>query len=161
MNHEKTFRTKTGFCHVLPDSIVLTRHGIISDVAAITVGNGMINILLIYGGLAISLFYFAFENYTKHQLGLSVLFGIGGIYLVYGLINSLNNSATPSIDRKKIKGVTFKKGLWGLTRSRFEVLFEDEKGRIKKRLIMLPGVLKNGDDETVKAMKIMKDEKLI
>jgi len=161
MDNEKTFKTKTGFCHILPDKIVLTRDGIIGNVASVTVGNNISRILIIYSGLAIGLIYFAFDNYRNGQTAQPILFGLLGIYLVYGIINSINNSATPVIDRKKIKEIKLKKAIVGLTRSRFEVLFEDEQGKIKKRLIMLPGSLTDGQSETEKAIKIMTDEKLI
>lgn len=161
MDNEKTFITKTGFCHILPDKIVLTRDGIISNVAKVTVGKNLSRILIIYGGLSLGLFYFAFDSYKNGQIDQLILFGLLAIYLVYGIVNSINNSATPIIDRQKIKEVKFKKAIIGLTRSRFEVLFEDEQGRLKKRLIMLPGSLTNGQNETEKAIKIMTDERLI
>ncbi|RDC56522.1 phosphoribosylaminoimidazolesuccinocarboxamide synthase [Pedobacter chinensis] len=161
MDNEKTFKTKTGFCHILPDKIVLTREGIIGNVATVTVGNNISRILIIYGGLAIGLFYLAFDSYTEGQIAPLILFGLFGIYLVYGIVNSINNSATPIIDRQNIKEVKFKKAIVGLTRSRFEVLFEDEQGKLKKRLILLPGSLTDGQSETEKAIKIMTDEKLI
>ncbi len=161
MDNEKTFKTKTGFCHILPDKIILTRDGIIGNVAEVTVGNNISRILLIYGGLSAVLLYFAFENYQNQQIFQSVLLGFLGLYLIYGIINSLNNSATPIIDRNKIRGIKFKKAIVGVTRSRFEVLFENENGKIKKRLIMLPGSLTDGQNETEKAIKIMEDEKLI
>jgi len=41
------------------------------------------------------------------------------------------------------------------------VLFEDENGKVKKRLIMLPGSLTDGQNETEKAIKIMTEEKLL
>ena len=59
------------------------------------------------------------------------------------------------------KEVKLKKALKGLTRSRFEVMFEDEKGKIKKRLIMLPGSLSDGQNETEKAIEIMTEEQLL
>lgn len=126
-----------------------------------TVGNNISRILTIYGGLSLGLFYFAFDSYKNGQIAQPILFGLLGIYLAYGTVNSINNSATPIIDRQKIKEVRFKKAISGLTRSRFEVLFEDEQGKIKKRLIMLPGSLTDGQNETEKAIKIMKDEELI
>ena len=43
----------------------------------------------------------------------------------------------------------------------FEIKFEDEDGRIKKRLIMLPGSLSDGSDETSRAIEIMKNSGLI
>ena len=161
MDNENTFKTKTGFCHILPDKIVLTRDGIIGNVATVTVGNNISRILFIYGGLSIGLFYLAFDNFKNGQIAQPILFGLLGIYLVYGIVNSINNSATPIIDRQKIRDVKFKKAIVGLTRSRFEVLFEDDQGKIKKRLIMLPGSLTDGQNETEKAIKIMTDEKLI
>ena len=161
MDNEKTFKTKTGFCHILPDKIVLTRDGIIGNVAKVTVGNNISRILIIYGGLSLGLFYFAFDSYKNGQIAGPIFFGLLGIYLIYGIINSVNNSATPIIDRDKIKDVKFKKAILGLTRSRFEVFFEDENDKTKKRLILLPGSLTDGQNETEKAIKIMTDEKLI
>lgn len=161
MNDEQTFKTKTGFCHILPDKIILTRDGIIGNVAKVTVGNNISRILLIYCGISAFLFYSAFELFKTEQTFQAIFFSFLGLLLVYGIFNSLNNSATPIIDRNKIKTVKFKKGIEGISRSRFEVLFEDEKGKIKKRLIMLPGSLTNGQNETEKALRIMKEEKLV
>ncbi|MBX7242096.1 MAG: phosphoribosylaminoimidazolesuccinocarboxamide synthase [Bacteroidia bacterium] len=161
MDKEKIFKTKTGFCHILPDRIVLTRDGIIGNVAKMAVGNTISGILMIYGGLSIALFYFAFAGYKNGQILQSIVSWLLGAYLVYGIVNSINNSATPIIYRQKIKEISVKKGNAGLTRTRFEVLFEDEQGKIKKRLIMLPGSLSDGQGETEKAIKIMTDEKLL
>ena len=46
MESEKTFKTKTGFCHILPDKIILTRDGVVGNVAKVTVGNNITRILL-------------------------------------------------------------------------------------------------------------------
>jgi hypothetical protein len=161
MDNENTFKTKTGFCHVLPDKIVLTRDGVLGNVAKVTVGNNISRILLIYGGLSVGLLYFAFDSYQKGQMFQPILFGLLGLYLIYGIINSINSSATPIIDKTKIKEVKFKKAIVGFTRSRFEVYFEDENGKTKKRLIMLPGSMTDGQNETEKAVKIMIHEKII
>jgi len=161
MNNEKIFKTKTGFCHILPDKIVLTRDGIIGNVASVTVGNSIPRILIIYGTLAIGLFYSVFENYKNRQIAPAIIFGLLASYLVYGIVTSLNYSATPIIYRQKIQKVKFKKAITGLTRSRFEVSFENEQGKIKKRLIMLPGSLTGGQNETEKAIEIMTAENLI
>lgn len=160
MESEKTFKTKTGFCHILPDKIVLTRDGVVGNVAKVTVGNNIVRVLLIYGAITVGLFYFGFEAYKNGQTVQPVLFGLIGVSLIYGIVSSLNNSGTPIIDREKIKDVKLKKAVKGLTRSRFEVLFEDENGKIKKRLIMLPGSLTDGQNETEKAIEIMTEEQL-
>jgi len=56
MENEKTFKTKTRYCHILPNKIILTRDGIIGNVAKVTVGNNIYRILIIYGGLSIVLY---------------------------------------------------------------------------------------------------------
>lgn len=161
MESEKIFKTKTGFCHILPDKIVLTRDGVVGNVDKVIVGNNIARILLIYGAITVGLFYFGFEAYKNGQTLQPILFGLIGLYLIYGIFNSLNNSATPVIDRQKIKDIRFKKAIKGLTRSRFEVMFEDESGKVKKRLIMLPGSITDGQNETEKAVEIMKEEQLL
>lgn len=161
METEKTFITKTGFCHILPDKIVLTRDGIIGNVAKVTVGNTISRILLIYGGLSCVLMFLVYDSYKKGQAAQPIFLGFIAVYLIYGILNSLNNSATPIIERDKIKSVKFKKAIPGLTRSRFEILFEDDNSNIKKRLIMLPGSMSGGNNETEVAIKIMTDEKLL
>ncbi|MGY6647503.1 phosphoribosylaminoimidazolesuccinocarboxamide synthase [Wenyingzhuangia sp. IMCC45574] len=161
MEIEKIFKTKTGFCHILPDKIILTRDGIIGKVSKVTVGNNISRILLIYVGLSLFLLYSAFNSFQKSQTFMSVLYGIIGLFLIYGIFISLNNSATSIIERNKIKGIKIKKAILGLTRSRFEVLFEDDNGKIKKRLIMLPDSMVDGQNETEKAIRIMMEEKLL
>jgi hypothetical protein len=161
MNNTKTFKTKTGYCHVLSDKIVLTRDGIVGDLSKVVVGNSITRILVIYGLLSLGLLYFAYDNYQNNKKVETIIFGLLGLYLIYGIKNSLNNSATPIIERNKIKEVKLKKAVKGLTRSRFEVLFEDENGKIKKRMIMLPGSLSSGDTETQNAIQIFEEEKIL
>ena len=161
MENEKTFRTKTGYCHVLPDKIVLTRDGIVGNAAKLTVGNNVSRILIIYCCLSLGLLYFAFDSYKSGQTVESILLGLVGLYLIYGVFRSINNSATPIIERSRITEVKLKKAIGGLTRSRFEVMFEDYNGKLKKRIIMLPGSLTDGENETEKAIRIMNEEKII
>jgi len=63
MDNKNTFKTKTGFCHILPDKIILTRDGIIGNVAKVTVGNNINRILFIYGGLSAFLFIWHIMNF--------------------------------------------------------------------------------------------------
>lgn len=160
METEKKFKTKTGFCHIFSDKIILTRDGIIGDIANLTSGNGIARILIIYCLLSIFLFYQAYNSFLNGHVFISIFLGIIGIYFVYNVLISLNNSATPVIERKNIKTIKFINGTNGITRSRFEVYFQNN-GKIKKRLILLPGSLSNGNSETQKAVQLMKEEGLI
>lgn len=161
MDSEKTFRTKTGYCHILPDKIVLTRDGIVGNVAKVTVGNNISRILIIYGLISLGLIYFAIDNFNKQNNLTAIFLLLIALYLTYGILKSLNNSATPIIDRQSIQRIKFIKGIVGLTRARFVVIFTDENGKTKKRLIMLPGSLTGGQTETDIAYSIMIEEKLI
>lgn len=162
---EKTFRTKTGFCHVLPDKIVLTRNGILGSVAAVTVGNTISRTRVIQGILTLGLFYAAFYSYQNRNLFMfhrPFLFLALAGYLIFNIVRSFKLSATPIIERAQISQVVFHEALRGLIRPYFEVFFENEKGRIKKRLILLPGSLMDSQRaETEKALQIMKEEGII
>lgn len=161
MENKNTFKTKTGFCHILPHKIILTRDGIIGNVAKAAVGKNTSRVLVIYGVLSTFLLYSALDSFQRDEFPISIVYSIVGLFLIYGIFTSLNNSATPIIERNKIKSVKFKKAIFGITRSRFEILFEENNGKIKKRIIMLPGSMSNGQKETEKAIRIMKDVKLI
>jgi hypothetical protein len=161
MENGKTFKTKTGFCHILPEKIVLTRDGIIGDISKIVVGNGMSKTLIINSGFSIFTLYNAFTSFQDNQYGSTLLFSVLAIFLIYSIIKSLNNSATPIIERNKIKDAKFINGKSGLTRARFEIMFQDENGKLKKRLIMLPGSLSDGQNETEKAVEIMRNERIL
>lgn len=160
METEKKFRTKTGFCHILPDRILLTRNGVIEDIAESSSGNNISLILAFYVLISIGLIYVSFDSFKKQDLTMAILFALFAVYLIQLIVKSLNNSATPVIYRNTIKKVRVKKGISGISRARFEVFFINETGKIKKRLIMLPGTLTGGNTETDIAFNLMMEEKL-
>jgi len=160
MKNEKTFRTKTGFCHVTADKIILTRDGAVGNLSKVIVGNTIWRIVIIYGIISVGLIYFAYESYVIGDIATALPLGLIAFYFVYGIVKSLNNSATPVIERKDILRVTYHAGTSGLTRPRFVVEFTDN-GRTKKRLIPLPGSLSGGQSEADKAVEIMKSAKLL
>jgi hypothetical protein len=161
MNNEKIFKTKTGFCHILPDMIILTRDSVVGDVSKMVVGTNIARSLIIYGLISVWVLYFSYSSYLNGKIVLPLFLGLTAVGLIVAIIKSLNNSATPIIQRDKIISVKFKNEIVRVTRSRFEVLFENEKHKIKKRLIMLPGSMNDGTNETIKALEIMREEGLI
>ncbi len=161
MEKENTFKTKTGYCHILKDKIVLTRDGVIGNMAKVISSNNLTRILIVYTLFAFFLLYLAYKGSKEGQFFMPLFYGTVSFYLFFGVFTSRNNSVTPVIERDKIKGVKYIKATFGLTRARFEVFFEDENGKIKKRIIMLPGSLSNGKVETEKALEIMKQEGLL
>lgn len=158
MDTPQIFKTKTGYCHILQDKIVLTKDGMIGEVANVTTGNNISRVLIIYGFISIGLLYSAFQNFSKGRNIVALFFIVLAGLLIFTILKSLNNTTTPIIDRNKIKKVEFKKSVLGITRSYFVIHFEDDKGKIKQRLILLPGSLSNGQTETDKALQIMTKE---
>src|SRR6478609_2829862 len=99
MGPEKVFKTKTGYCHVLQDKIVLTRDGAIGNISKLTKGDNIARPLIIYGLISVGLFALAIKGFNQGQNGPAFLFVILGMLLVFGILKSLNNSGTPVIDR--------------------------------------------------------------
>lgn len=160
MEASKIFKTKIGFCHVLPDKLVLTREGAVGEAAEKLIGTSIARPLIIYGLVGAFLLYNAFQSFSEKEYGITILFAGVSIWLLYGIGSSLNNSATPEISRTAIQKVIFKSARPGLTRACFEVFFT-ESGVIRKRLIFLPGSLNDGPIETAKAVEMMKSEGLL
>ena len=158
---EKIFRTKTGFCHLTDDKIILTRDGVIGNVSKVVVGDNIARILVFYMLLAATLIYLAYNNYQKGDTTVAAIFVLLALYLVYGVVKSRKNTASPIIERKDIKSVAYNPGIRGLTRPRFTVTFVNEHGQMKQRLIMLPGTMSGGQAETKTAVQIMTDEGLL
>ena len=88
MNEEIKFRTKTGYCHILPDKIVLTRDGIIGNLAKVTMGNNISRPLIIYGLFSILLIYYAFDSFKKEDNISAIFFVVIAVFLVYGILRS-------------------------------------------------------------------------
>ncbi|WP_417351752.1 phosphoribosylaminoimidazolesuccinocarboxamide synthase [Flavobacterium alkalisoli] len=157
---EKKFKTKTGYCHILPDKIVLTRNGIIGELSNAVVGNSIVKPLIMYG---LFLAYMVYKIVTLYNIGEQVqsMFHLAvAALLLFLIFKSISNSATPVIYRNTIKSVIFKKATL-LTRAYFIVVFENDKGKTKKRLIMLPGSMTGGDEATGEALIIMNEEGLL
>lgn len=158
MDTEKVFQTKTGFCHITRDQILLTREGKIGNLAKVTMGTNIARPLITYVLISLGLFTFAFKGFLERQIPTASIFLLLGILLVFAIIKSLNNSASPIIDRKDITGIKFKNAIPGTTRSYFVINFKNDKGQIKRRLILLPGSLTGGKNATARALEIMTSE---
>jgi hypothetical protein len=158
MSQEKIFATKTGFCHILPDKIILTRDGVIGDLAKIVTGNNINQLLFIYSAFSLVLFYLALQNYQEGEALLAIIIIIVAVLLAWNVVRSWNNSTTPVIERNQIKEIHFFPAKTGLTRAYFAVYFYDKQKNIKKRLIMLPGSLASGSQAVEEALRIMQNE---
>jgi hypothetical protein len=158
--YEYSFRTKTGNCTITQDQIILTREGPRGAAAERFVGSSVRRLLLTYallgvGALSLGLRYF----YTGPAVA-GVIPVLIGVYLLWDVITSRNNSATPTINRSAVRTVEAHPPRPPLTRGYFAVMFRED-GKEHKRLIMLPGSMNNGKAEYKVAEAAMRASGLI
>lgn len=161
MSEARTFRTKSGYCHVLPDKIVLNHDPVYQGTGKTPRNNAMPVILVVYGIFLAFLLYKGSQAYIEHRTGTLIWCTIFAMFIAWVLVRSRQNSTTGVIERESITLIKFKKAAPGLTRSYFEIYFKDDKGRLKRRLLLLPGSLSGGKTGTEEALRVMQEEKLV
>ena len=161
MEEKKVFRTKTGFCQVSSDKIVLINEGIRGQLADLVYGEDNFRILLSYGITSMILLglFAIYINVGKVLLSLLAL--VAGLLVATKMLKYYKTSAEPIIERSQIEMVNFYKAIPILRRAHFVVHFTTRRGRKMKRLILLPGLLRKGKDEADKAFEIMYSEGLM
>jgi len=156
-----SFKTKTGYCHLLEDRIVLSKESKLSEIDEVMTRKSIGKTLTLYGAFAVGLLYLAFQSYSKDEQAQTTIIAALALFLIYGIVVSINNSTTPIVMRNQIIQTKFKKAIFGITRARFEVFFKDENGKLKKRLILLPGAAANGKELSKRAVQVMRDNGLL
>ena len=157
---EHIFRTKTGTCTITPDQIILSREGVRGAAAERTVGNSIGRTLMIYGILGIVALAFGIWSLFSSNAIAGVFLCLLGAFFLWNVIASRNNSAAPIINRSTIRAVESHPPRSPAKRGYFSVLFEED-GKVRKRLIMLPGSMENGRDEYERAVETMKETGLL
>ena len=119
MEDVKTFRTKTGYCHITPDQIILNKDAVLDTSEKMTESDGVVKIVLVYIIFAAYLIYSAYGDFGRGENVMAGILALVAVGLIYAIAISLDNSGTPVIDRSSIKKVTFTTGRKGLSRSVF------------------------------------------
>ncbi len=158
---QNQFPTKTGYCTITDDQILLTRTGVIGEVAEMMTARSLAPMLIIYSIAALFMFTSAWQSWVFGIPVLSVLFLLFGIRLVLGVLTSLNNSATPTIERSAITKVKWNPGIPLISKPHFKVYFTDNRGKNMKRLIILKGGLFGDPKEKELAVQVMSEAGLL
>ena len=157
---DHAFRTKTGTCTITPDQIVWSREGVRGAAAQQTFGNSIGRALLIYGLLGGGALVFGVWRLLRGDTFPGVVFSLIGVFFLWSIFRSRHCSAVPVINRSAIRAVEAHRPRPPLTRGYFVVLFE-ERGRARKRFIMLPGSWANGGEEYARAEAAMRASGLL
>lgn len=155
-NHQTplTFTTKRGFCHVFEDRIVLTNDGNYNKVASNPKQQERNMFVYLYAFMAVYFLFQAVEGYQE-----SKSFALARMMLVLVLavvvVKSFNTTGIPLILRSDIISVVYSPAKKHMTRPYFTIHYKNNKGAVKRRLIMLPGSLSGGNAATEKAVDAM------
>lgn len=157
-----TFRTKRGYCHVLPDKIFLsgTEDDMPSSIPPPRGENALIRAVPIY--LLILGCYIALSlQDNRFELPEIVFASLFGVFVGYRIVTNWNTSVRNIIDRSTIERVVFKEGIRYVTVSRFEVYFRHGNGTLKKRIITFPGELTPDPEQKKKGIRIFTEAGLL
>lgn len=157
---EHTFRTKTGACTITPDQIVLTRQGTRGAIAQSIFGDSIVHVRLIYGVIGLAWFAVGVWLLLEGHTVVGVFQCVFGIFFLWIITTTRNVSAAPTIDRKAIQTVIPHPPQPPAKRGYFVVWF-NENGKVRKRLIILPGSKDNGQEEYKRAERRMRDAGLL
>jgi hypothetical protein len=157
---EYKFRTKTGFCTITSQQIILERQGVRGEVANTVFGSGIRGALAIYTVLGIAALAFGALLYFQGSPVSGVVYSLLGLIFLWNAYASRNNSAAPVIERSAIQSVDAHPPRPPFTRGYFSVWFM-ENGRKRRRLIMLPGSFSGGGDEYQKALNMLQEAGLL
>jgi hypothetical protein len=158
MEIDNKFIIQGGFCHVTADQIILTRDEFIGNVLKETDDSNVIRNLIITIAVILGIVYFVYQ-YTKGNKIATLVFGLMGLYLIYGAIKTRNYSGASVIDRKEIKCVSFNSGIPGWTRPSIVIKFNDN-GQLKTRVIVLHMSYPGGVNHIDLAEQLMSEEKV-
>lgn len=161
MNQSKKFKTKNGYCHVLPDRIVFTHSDIYGQVGDLAGEGKMFRVLILYCFFALVAGYFSYFNFMQNAVFWFVLFAIIAVYLLYGVMLNLNTTLHPIIHRKQIVEVEYKEPKGKLSYPVFVVRFKNRKGDLKKRLITMPLATGKNEENNRDALGVMREEGLV
>ena len=160
---EKIFITKDGICQIYPDKIVLSKKGIFGNMNKVSLTLNRVKTLLVYGIFSIIVLNLANKTYTNGSTSYAIGLGLLGLVLIYFMISKLRNSDKTVIERKYVKGITFKEGIKGITLPQFDVKFQNKNGNLDLISIPLTSsfLSSGGQDNIEKAIKIMTEAELL
>lgn len=155
------FMTQTGYCHILPDRIVLTQDGNYNrPLVQQRQNRQLVFETLIFLATIAFLTYKSVQIYADDRFW-SIILAIFVCLLLIRFVTTWRYAQAAIIPRDRIREVRFIKAFPYLMRSRVIVTFEDINGKRQKRLVPLPGWLNEGDRHTAEALALLKKEGLL
>jgi len=151
---ECSFRTRSGVCIITEKQIILKRKGVLARRADFLYDDSMVRVLVLYAILGVSALAAGVLLLVLGSWAAGTFVCVFGLFLLWNVYFSRNNSANPEIERSSIRSVEAHPPRRLITRGYFTVRFL-ERGRERKRLIMMPGSISGGTAEYQRALSMM------
>lgn len=158
MEGAKMFKTRSGYCFITPDEIILTQQHHLQKKPAKPAGDISTIVLSLYAIVAAFVFYFAvlgFQQADYYPAAVLLIVSVGIMAYVY---SARDKSFTPVIPRHSIRDIELIKAIPGGLGTYFNIWFEDDNGQLKRRVIKLPGMFVPENAELANAIKVMQEE---
>jgi hypothetical protein len=158
MEGAKMFKTRSGYCFITPDEIILTQKDHLQKKPAKPAGDISTIVLSLYAISAAFVFYFAVLGFQQADYYPAAVFLIISVGIMSYVYTARDKSFTPVIARESIRDIELIKAIPGGLGTHFNIWFEDDKGQLKRRVIKLPGMFVPDNIELANAIKVMQEE---
>jgi len=159
--HARTFATHNGYCHVLPDRIVLSREPVYGEeIAALVPWEGRPWYVPAAAG-TLMLLVFTFLCLRSGNTGIGTMAAVIAVLLGRTVIRATFKTREVSIPKDAIFHVRYMKGQPPVTKAYFIVKYKGPRGGNRNKIIPLPAFSSRWQDARDSALEIFEDEGLL
>lgn len=117
MKSVELFRTKSGYCHVFDDKIILSQNDDTEEALGLIKSESIHKYIVIYFVLAAVLGVVAYFNYVNQKHASAFFLFCLSFFFLFNAIKSIGYSSINILDKKDIKNIIYKKPIVGVTRA--------------------------------------------
>ncbi len=164
IKYDKTFRTKSGYCHILQDKIVFSKDGDLEKALTEKGQNhNSKSFKILFAFILCILIYFVYDQYKKEIIDLNTLTIslIACPFIYFFVALGLNYETIAQIDRKKINKTQLHSRTHPLTYPKFIIYFDNEMGKKKVTAVVFRDPNLFGKTDMENAIRILREENLI
>jgi len=157
----RTFSTHTGYCHVLPDRLVLSKEPVYGESIAQLVPWEGRPLFFPAAALGLLLLVFSWLSFREGKTVIAALAVIFGFLLFRYVMRLTMKQREVVIPRDAIISLTFKNGQPPLTKAFFILRYSNGRGGHRNKVIPLPAFSSRWQDVRDQALEILEEEGLL
>lgn len=154
------FRTRSGYCHILKDKIIISRHKEISPEKTEKLSRLSLRPAYIDVFIAIVMIILAFLNFQYQQLSSTIIFSVMAVFFIYSIVTGWDIIKMNVIQRKEIIETKFvdEKFIVFLPKVYFYIEYQGKKRKVE---VPLMNKFLGGKDLKEAVLRILGEEKFI